>query len=547
VPETKKSTERAWGDTHPGKLRGNNEDRIHCEPEMGIFVVVDGMGGEAAGEVAAQHAVDFITRRLNQETGTVPRRLREAIAGANNEIYRLAQKNPAWQGMACVLTAAVLEDGMLHVGHVGDSRLYKIRKGQISKITSDHSPIGKREESGELSELEAMRHPRRNEVFRDIGSRLHAPDDAEFIDYLQVRFEPDAAFLLCSDGLSDMLTSGEILSSIVRHASSPRDCVADLIAQANATGGKDNVSVIVVTGEEFSANAGANSESQDRAWKAGISKNRVYRAFRRGWGYFLAGLISGLLLSWLWGSRTQHSRAVEEPPPLEPAARVLVVHPASAEFPTIERALETARPGDRVEIGPGEYQEAIRLKEGVDITAHTPGKAILHLTRAVPGTDAAIMADGIREANIAGLVIKAESAAGLPFGIHSLNSAVNFSNLEISGATQAGVYIEGSSAATLAGSYVHTNVGPGILVGGTAAPHIIGNVIYANGLSREHPGPGMFIIDSADPEVRRNVFSGNGAEAIRLRRQELRDRMMDNLFVGPGKSGKGVSVERARP
>jgi PPM family protein phosphatase len=124
-------TWKAWAETDPGKKRENNEDRILCEPERGIFVVVDGMGGEAAGEVAAQQAVDFIKSRLHQETGTAARRLREAIAGANNEIYRLAERNPQWKGMACVLTAVVIEDGFLHIGHVGDSRLYYIRDYNI--------------------------------------------------------------------------------------------------------------------------------------------------------------------------------------------------------------------------------------------------------------------------------------------------------------------------------------------------------------------------------------------------------------------------------
>ena len=109
-----------------------------------------------------------------------------------------------------MLTVAVLEDGSAVVGHVGDSRLYQIRRGEIRKITHDHSPVGEREDNRELTEAEAMRHPRRNEVFRDVGSEEHAPDDADFIEIQRIPFEPDCALLLCSDGLSDQVPSAEI-------------------------------------------------------------------------------------------------------------------------------------------------------------------------------------------------------------------------------------------------------------------------------------------------------------------------------------------------
>ena len=106
--------------------------------------------------------------------------------------------------MACVLTAAVIRDGRAMVGHVGDTRLYKLRSGRIEKVTRDHSPVGEREDARELSELDAMQHPRRNEVYRDVGSEPHEPGDPDFIDIHEVPFEPDAALLLCSDGLTDL-------------------------------------------------------------------------------------------------------------------------------------------------------------------------------------------------------------------------------------------------------------------------------------------------------------------------------------------------------
>ena len=132
--------------SHPGQRRGNNEDRFLCDPERGIFLVIDGMGGQAAGEKAAEIALSVMKARLERQTGTAEDRVREAITLANNEILQAAEKNPEWRGMACVLTAAIVEDRRALIGHVGDSRLYLLRPGEIRKITHDHSPVGERED-----------------------------------------------------------------------------------------------------------------------------------------------------------------------------------------------------------------------------------------------------------------------------------------------------------------------------------------------------------------------------------------------------------------
>src|SRR6185437_10218364 len=141
---------RSAGRSDMGRVRKNNEDAFHIDPERGIFLVVDGIGGNNAGEKAAEIAVDIIRKRLERQTGATDQRVREAIALANNEIFRAAQSNPDWHGMACVLTVAVLENGDAVIGHVGDSRLYKVRLGGIRKVTPDHSPVGEREDNYEL-------------------------------------------------------------------------------------------------------------------------------------------------------------------------------------------------------------------------------------------------------------------------------------------------------------------------------------------------------------------------------------------------------------
>ncbi|HEV3486200.1 MAG TPA: protein phosphatase 2C domain-containing protein, partial [Vicinamibacterales bacterium] len=179
------SVARVAGDTHPGLQREINEDRFHYDPARGIFMVVDGVGGHAAGEQAADIAVSMLRARLERETGPVPDRIREAITIANNEIHRHASLRPEWKGMACVLTVAIVENGRATVGHVGDTRLYKLRQGRLAKVTLDHSPVGEREDANELSEADAMRHPRRNEGYRDVGSEPHEPTDSGFIDIFE--------------------------------------------------------------------------------------------------------------------------------------------------------------------------------------------------------------------------------------------------------------------------------------------------------------------------------------------------------------------------
>ena len=195
-----KTKVRCAGASDPGRVRSNNEDAFHIDPERGIFLVVDGIGGQAAGEKAAEIAVERVRARLERQTGTTEQRIREAITMANNEILRAARGNPEWEGMACVLTVAVLENGSAVVGHVGDSRLYQIRRGEIRKITHDHSPVGEREDSRELTEADAMRHPRRNEVFRDVGSEEHAPDDADFIELQRFPSSPIARCCCAATG-----------------------------------------------------------------------------------------------------------------------------------------------------------------------------------------------------------------------------------------------------------------------------------------------------------------------------------------------------------
>ena len=238
--------------TDTGRLRSHNEDRLLCDPELGVYAVIDGVGGAVAGETGAREAAAVLEKRLGRrQEGTVEQQVREAVALANNRIYELAAEDPRLAGMACVLTVAVVDGERVVVGHVGDTRLYRISAERIEKCTRDHSPVGEMEDEGELSELEAMRHPRRNEIYRDVGTAWHRPDDSGFVDVFEVPFGSADALVLCSDGLSDQVRSAEILRVVAERAGRPREAAEELVAMANAAGGKDNVSVVIVEGERF--------------------------------------------------------------------------------------------------------------------------------------------------------------------------------------------------------------------------------------------------------------------------------------------------------
>lgn len=237
--------------TDAGQMRDDNQDRCYVDDERGMFLVVDGVGGHAGGEKAAETALQTIRIALERSQGDVKERIRAAIAQANNEICELAASDETWRGMACVLTVAVLSDDRVTVGHVGDSRLYLIWNGAFKKLTSDHSPVGEREDRGELTEEEAMLHPRRHEVFRDVGSRYRAADDEEFIEVKEFLFKPESAVLLCSDGLSDMLTSAEMREIIERYDGNPERTAGALVEAANIAGGRDNITAVFVAGSEF--------------------------------------------------------------------------------------------------------------------------------------------------------------------------------------------------------------------------------------------------------------------------------------------------------
>ena len=242
---------RSGAVTDAGRLRSENQDRSYIDDSLGVFLVIDGLGGHAAGGKAAETALEVIRGEMETSNGKMEERIRQAIAAANNRIADLAEENEEWRGMACVLTLAAMDSDRVVVGHVGDSRLYLVWNGAMRKLTSDHSPVGEREDRGELSESEAMAHPRRHEVFRDVGTRRRDPNDEDFVERKEFLFKPDAAMLLCSDGLTDLVTAAEIDEIIERYDGDAEQVARDLVNAANRAGGKDNVTAVFVAGSEF--------------------------------------------------------------------------------------------------------------------------------------------------------------------------------------------------------------------------------------------------------------------------------------------------------
>ena len=291
--------------TDPGLLRHRNEDRYWVDDDRGIFLVVDGIGGRAAGEKAAELAVESIRDYLNSSGGAAEQRVRAAITAANNAIHAQAQECEEWRGMACVLTLALIEDDRMTIGHVGDSRLYLFWNGTIRKLTSDHSPVGEREDRAELSEEEAMLHPRRHEVYRDVGSESRGATDREFIETRQCRFKSDAAILLCSDGLTDLLTSAEISEIVERYDGDPDRVAGELVDAANDAGGKDNITVIFVAGADFRGRdsvemvAARERHSITRQRTPSAESPPAEPAGRFAW--MMLGMVIGLLLGAVLG------------------------------------------------------------------------------------------------------------------------------------------------------------------------------------------------------------------------------------------------------
>jgi len=239
--------------SHTGLQRRANEDSAYASPPL--FVVADGMGGAQAGEVASQIAIEAFQQGLDGG-GSSEEQLAQRIQEANRQIYERSRTESGREGMGTTLTAALLDDAGLAIGHVGDSRAYLFRDGELSRLTRDHSLVDELVRRGELTEAEAAEHPQRSIITRALGPE---PDVTPDTSTYPVR--AGDVLLLCSDGLTSMI-SEETMTEVLRGATSLDEAARALIERANAAGGRDNITVVLFRLEEVAGADGALADKE---------------------------------------------------------------------------------------------------------------------------------------------------------------------------------------------------------------------------------------------------------------------------------------------
>jgi serine/threonine protein phosphatase PrpC len=221
--------------TDPGRRRRRNEDAFVLEPPL--FAVADGMGGAQAGEIASRIAASVL-RDSAADSGEAA--VVTLIQEANRRVYEAAATDEARSGMGTTITAALVEDGTVRIGHVGDSRAYRVRDGRLEQLTEDHSLVAELVRSGRLSPEEADIHPQRSVITRALGT-----DPDVDVDTFSVETRPGDVFMLCSDGLTSMVDDQSILDIVEQHRSSLELAARKLVDAANRGGGEDNITVVV--------------------------------------------------------------------------------------------------------------------------------------------------------------------------------------------------------------------------------------------------------------------------------------------------------------
>ena len=241
--------------TNPGMVRSHNEDSVASEPGCGLVVLADGMGGYNAGEVASGIAVSVVAAEVNQRLSQASpasrddatgeelgvKLLRENIQKANASIYNAAQSQPQYAGMGTTVVAGLFYDNRVVVGHIGDSRMYRLRGEVLEAITKDHSLLQEQIDGGMISVEDARLSKNKNLVTRAVGIDAEVEVEIHIHDV-----EVGDIYLLCSDGLNDMVENEDIQDTLIAMQRNLPLAVEQLIQMANDNGGRDNVSVMLV-------------------------------------------------------------------------------------------------------------------------------------------------------------------------------------------------------------------------------------------------------------------------------------------------------------
>jgi serine/threonine protein phosphatase PrpC len=265
------------GRTDAGRKRRRNEDAFVLEPP--VFAVADGMGGAQAGEVASRLAAAAFREFHEADQLEPEERVRAIIQEANRRIYERAHQDAQASGMGTTITAALLESGLVSLGHVGDSRAYRVREGRLEQLTEDHSLVADLMRSGRLTPEEAEAHPQRSVITRALGT-----DPEVDVDTFTVEAGPGDIFLLCSDGLTSMVADEDILE-LIAGSGSLEEAAKALVKAANRSGGEDNITVVLFTleGEDAAleetlvAGNGRGSDEDLEDTLAGVEVPRALR------------------------------------------------------------------------------------------------------------------------------------------------------------------------------------------------------------------------------------------------------------------------------
>jgi PPM family protein phosphatase len=259
--------------TDTGRQRSENEDSLFVRAP--IFVVADGMGGAQAGEVASKAAADAFDRDLPE--GSPELFLRETIEAANRRIHELARADPSRAGMGTTITAAIVDAQTeeVGIGHVGDSRAYRLRRGKLERLTRDHSLVEEMRRKGQITDAQAEDHPQRSIITRALG-----PEPEVDVDVQTVPASPGDVFLLCSDGLTTMVDEARI-AAVLTAAESMREAVRSLVDEANGAGGRDNITALAFRLGDAAAPLGEKPEDATlvgaAAEEAGLTATEVRR------------------------------------------------------------------------------------------------------------------------------------------------------------------------------------------------------------------------------------------------------------------------------
>jgi len=254
--------------TDTGMVRHFNEDAVFIAPDLGLAILADGMGGYSAGEVASALAIETVKRELlaglpnlhelpeDEALSALHEDIVFAAERANNAIFSAAQRDPECEGMGTTLVVTVLTPGHITVGHVGDSRLYLLRTGELTQVTRDHSWLQEQLAMGILNEEQVKESRFKNIITRGLG--IESVVDIEVHSY---PMQPDDIYCLCSDGLSDMVKPDEMKAILIRVENELEEVASQLISAANENGGRDNISVILIRAvpppEGFASKLGA--------------------------------------------------------------------------------------------------------------------------------------------------------------------------------------------------------------------------------------------------------------------------------------------------